>query len=211
MSEITAVLGGSFDPVHLGHIDIARQLLARFDFKELLLVPAYRNPLKAGTNASTDDRIKLLELALGEANEPRLKVYDWEARRAAPSFTVDTLEQLQKTHGQLALAVGNEVFAQFTKWRAPLKIFSLANVVVFSRTPDVQNPCEEVLESLGITVAWEENRAELPDGNWIEWVPLTVLPYSSTEIRSQLLEGKTPAGLGSAPLRFIKDQGLYAE
>ncbi len=209
--NVTAVLGGSFDPIHLGHTDIAAQLLRRYGFAEILFVPAYQNPLKGRTRATTDDRLKLLELALAETNEPRFKISDWEIRRTTPSFTVDTLEQLQKTLGELVLAVGNDVFADFPRWRAPLKIFSLASIVVFSRMPHETNPCPEILESLGVSVEWIHNRAELPDGNWIEWCPLTVLPYSSTEIRSQLHAGKIPAGLGSSPLRFIKAHGLYTE
>ncbi len=211
MEKRTAVLGGSFDPIHRGHVDIAKQLVARFDFAKVLFVPAYQNPLKAHTRASSDQRMEMIRLALADANEPRFELCDWEIKRPAPSFTVDTLEFLRTIEGPLCLLVGNEVFAEFSRWRAPLQIFKLASVVCFSRTPVANNPCAAVLESLGLNPEWKNDRAELGNGNTLDWCPLTVLPYSSTAIRAELAQGGTPDGLSSSPLRFIKNHRLYAE
>jgi len=205
------VLGGSFDPIHLGHIDIAKQLMGRYDFAEILFVPAFQNPLKTGPRASAKERAQLIETAIADANEKRFRLFDWETKQAGPSFTVDTLEHLHNTKGDLALLVGDDVFADFPKWKSPHKIFSIASVVVFSRTRKAHNPCPEVMKTLGIEVKWVGNRATFPRGNFVEWCPLETLPFSSTEIRAQLLAQQPTPGLSSSSLRFIKEHKLYAE
>ncbi len=196
-----ALFGGSFDPIHLGHLNIARQLLIQFSFSELYFVPAFQNPLKGATNANADQRRQMVELAIAEANEPRFHVLDWELKREFRSYTVDTLDLFVKMNGDTALLIGDEVFREFLSWKEPQKILQLAHVIVFSRLNQT-DPRGEVLSALG---------APSPLQKPVAWVPLEVLPVSSTEIRRQLFEKTEPQGLSPLVRRFIKDHALYTE
>lgn len=196
-----ALLGGSFDPIHLGHVDIARQLLTRYSFSELYFVPAFQNPLKGGPLATAAQRLEMVKLALSETNEPRFHVLDWEAKRLERSYTVETLERFVKDQGPVTLLLGNEVFREFDRWKDPHRILDLAPLVVFSRAGQV-DPRPEIFKKLGLTPETQSR---------VTWLRLNVLPYSATEIRRQLAQKTKPAGLSPLVQRFIKNHALYSE
>ena len=196
-----ALLGGSFDPIHLGHVDIARQLLAHYPFSDLYFVPAFQNPLKGGPLATASQRTEMVNLALSETNEARFHVLDWEATRLERSYTVETLKRFVQSEGPVTLLLGNEVFAEFDRWKDPQRILELANVVVFSRAGQV-DPRPDIFKKLGLSSQLQAK---------VEWLRLNVLPFSATEIRRQLAQKTKPPGLSPLVQRFIKNQGLYSE
>ncbi|NPA32300.1 MAG: nicotinate (nicotinamide) nucleotide adenylyltransferase, partial [Aquificae bacterium] len=123
------IFGGSFDPVHCGHIILARDALEELRAKEVIFVPTYRAPLKAPHSASPEDRLSMLCLALKP--EPYFRVDDYEIRRGGISYTVYTLEYMRKKYGdELYLLLGSDSFLRFHLWKEPERILKLAKLIV---------------------------------------------------------------------------------
>ena len=131
------VFGGTFDPVHVGHLAIALAALETVPLDEVLFVPARQSPLKTeGPVASAEDRYAMLVRAIGD--EPRFGLSRVELEREGPSYTVDTLEEL-KDRGELFLILGSDTFADLGDWRSPERIRGLATILV-ARRPHAPPP-----------------------------------------------------------------------
>ena len=125
------VFGGTFDPVHVGHLAIANAALESVPLDRVLFVLARRSPLKErGPVAPEEDRLRMLELAV--AGEPRFAVSQIELDREGPSYTVDTLERLAGDD-HLFLILGSDAIADFPRWKDPDRIAKLATLVVADR------------------------------------------------------------------------------
>ena len=131
------VFGGTFDPVHVGHLAIAQAALETAGLDRVVFVPAKRSPLKeAAPAASEADRLAMLQVATKD--EPRFVVSRVELEREGPSYTVDTLEAL-RTEGELFLILGSDALADLGRWRSPERIRSLAKILV-ARRPGAPEP-----------------------------------------------------------------------
>ncbi len=127
------VLGGSFDPVHRGHLTLAREARERLALEEVWLMPAARSPNKAAPVAGAEDRRAMLELALQD--QPGLKLCDYELRRGGVSYTVNTLEELHRLHPgtEWFWLLGLDAFMDFPDWKSPERILELSHLVVSVR------------------------------------------------------------------------------
>ena len=131
------VFGGTFDPVHVGHLAIAQAALEGARLDRVIFVPARRSPLKEREPAaSAEDRLAMLEAAT--KNEPRFAVTRVELDRDGPSYTVDTLEALRR-EGDLHLILGSDALADLPRWRSPERIRELATILV-ARRPGAPEP-----------------------------------------------------------------------
>ncbi|MBI2982975.1 MAG: nicotinate (nicotinamide) nucleotide adenylyltransferase, partial [Chloroflexi bacterium] len=129
--KAVGVFGGSFDPVHNGHLAIALAALESIPLDRVLFVPARRSPLKDEAPAGSEaDRLAMLELATRD--EPRFAVSRIELERPAPSYTVQTLEALAG-QGRLFLILGADAAADLPRWRDPERVRRLATLVVARR------------------------------------------------------------------------------
>ena len=192
MVEI-GVFGGSFDPPHLGHLNVARDALEHLDLDRVLFVPAHRSPFKTGEVLTDPDlRRRLCEAAV--ADDPAFGVWDGELRRPPPSWTVDTLEALQDPERRLTLLMGQDQWAEFHRWKAPRRILELARVAVLDR-------------------GGYDGPEGPPDGDWpCNRVPVRRLEISSTEIRERVRAGRSirylvPDAVGA----LIDKNSLYGE
>ncbi len=193
--------GGTFDPVHEGHIEFAQQATRLLKLDCVYWVPAAQNPLKALLpSASSLQRAEMLELALAEAGVPPWKIYKGEVERPAPSYTIDTVRDLQSAHpGEWTVILGSEVFRSLPQWKEPE---ALKERVRFA-----------------VTVRPGEHPPDL-GGQW----PATLLPIetpsvSSTSLRRQIgslfdspratLPERLP-GLQRSVWEYIKEKRLYA-
>ena len=131
------VFGGTFDPVHVGHLAIAQAALDSAHLDRILFVPARRSPLKEREPvAGAEDRHAML--AAATKGEPRFAVSRVELDREGPSYTVDTLEALRH-EGELFLILGSDALADIARWRSPDRIRALATILV-ARRPGAPEP-----------------------------------------------------------------------
>ena len=134
------ILGGTFDPVHVGHLILAEEALSRLALDQLLFIPAGQPWLKAGQALSpAEHRLKMVGLAI--ASNPKLAVSRIEVDRSGPTYTVDTLEQLKQDLGedvQLFFILGLDALEQFHRWEQPERIIELCQLAISSR-PGFQN------------------------------------------------------------------------
>ncbi len=182
------VLGGSFDPVHLGHVALAEAARDRLRLDRVLLVPAACQPLKpGGPCASAEDRYAMVRLAV--RGRPGLEASDLEIRRPGPSYTVDSLREIRAglpPEADVFLLLGADAMADLPRWREADGIRRLAVVVGCSR-PGCPPPRGS---ALGL-------EADTPE-------------VSSTEVRSRAAAGEPLAGLVPDDVAaFIEARGLY--
>lgn len=131
---LTGVLGGSFDPIHHGHLILARAAREELGLDRIVFVPANRSPHKADTKPATpEDRWAMVNLAI--RGERGFEASDTELRRPAPSYTVDTLRELggQYPGDEFTLLIGADNVAGFATWREPEEIRRLARIAVLDR------------------------------------------------------------------------------
>jgi nicotinate-nucleotide adenylyltransferase len=218
---LKALLGGSFDPVHEGHLALAEALVDAFGATDVYLIPAARNPLKATTAASAEDRRQMLDLALAARGRPELHRLDWELERPPPSYTIDTLERFAREFpGDRALVLGNEVFARFAEWHRPEAILDLAELWIVGRTADPSEALEAVttaLAPLRLAVrATAPTRFRLGAKGRARWLEPRTPVVSSTELRRTLAQcdrrdqRAVPRHLEPTVWEWIKKRALYA-
>ena len=218
------LFGGSFNPIHFGHLLVADEICEVLDLDRLLFVPASRPPHKPAADlAPAAQRFQMTVLAARE--HPRFEVSDVELERPGPSYTVETLVALQG-RGALHLLIGSENFLDLLSWREPSRVVRLARLVVVPRSStgfDPESPAARtVLTELGLPAfvrvpgpcpecepvrSAERNRGHRP-------APLLVqaasLPISGSDLRRRAREGKSlayrlPASVGA----YIREHQLY--
>lgn len=127
------LFGGSFDPVHLGHVATATALRSRFGFDEIRFLPAARSPLKAGVTAG-EHRLAMLRLAL--ADKEGLTIDEGELHQPPPSYTIDSLRRVRREIGpapSLVFILGLDSFLELPRWKAWQALTGLAHLLVVSR------------------------------------------------------------------------------
>ena len=128
------IFGGSFDPVHHGHLILARAASEELGLDRILFIPANMSPHKTdGKPASAEDRLAMIQLAI--AGEDGFEVSDLELHRPPPSYTVDTLRELKSSHphDEFVLLIGADNVAKFETWYEPDEICRRAQIVVLNR------------------------------------------------------------------------------
>lgn len=205
------IYGGTFDPIHHGHLRLAIELKERLGVSEVSLVPCHIPPHRGSTDASSAQRLDLLRLAV--ADEPGLVVDDRELARSGASYTADTLRQLREQLGgqePLVMVVGTDAFAGFDRWREWERIPQLAHVVVVKRPGPALEPLgvpAKLLQERGVSSADQLHSA--PGGYCLELDP-PLLDISATGIRERILSGRSPRYLLPDPVwQEIRRLGLY--
>jgi nicotinate-nucleotide adenylyltransferase len=171
------VFGGTFDPVHVGHLAIANAALDDLALDRVHFVPAQRSPLKHDAPiADAGDRLAML--AAATQGEPRFRVSRLEVDREGPSFTVDTLEAL-RGDGELFLILGSDAYADFERWQSPARIRDLATIVLAARPGAPRAPTAvRMLDSPLMDISSRELRARAARGRSLRYlVPEAVLRY----------------------------------
>ena len=130
-----AIYGGTFDPIHHGHLIVAREALEKLGTDELIFIPARVSPLRKTAPVATDE-IRLLMLQAAIEKEPGFAVDDCELRRAPPSYTIDTVEQIRRLKGLATIycLIGEDNVGNLTNWRRFDDLEKLVRFVVLDRT-----------------------------------------------------------------------------
>lgn len=176
------VFGGSFDPVHRGHLDIAGRAAERLNLDQVHFVPARAQPLKtAGPRAAPEHRVAMLRAALGA--DPRFGLDQRELRRPGPSYTVDTLRELRAEYpgDQLFLLMGADAARELPRWRGAAELARLATLVFVPRAgspPPAPRPGSVTLDLEPVDVSASAVRAAVARGESIDrLVPAPVARY----------------------------------
>src|ERR1700704_3009757 len=143
------VLGGTFDPIHFGHLAVAKAAIERAHIDRLLFVPSAQPPHRTAAVAPAEDRFAMTNLAV--QGEPRFEVSDVEVRRGGRSYTVDTLNELHRAfpNDELFLILGWDAARLFRTWHEPERVRKLASVVIVDR-PGLGRPASSELAGLGL-------------------------------------------------------------
>jgi len=189
------VLGGTFDPVHRGHLALARAARDELTLDEVLFVPAGRPWRKAGRIvAPAQDRLAMLRLAL--AGEAAFRLETMELDRTGPAYTADTLEALRaaRPDDELFCILGEDALADLPNWVRPERILELATLAV-ARREGVPKAAGERLPGLSERVVW---------------LKMPLVPVSATEIRERVRRGLPVDELVPAAVAaYIREHDLY--
>ena len=181
------VLGGTFDPVHIGHLVLGEAAREQLSLDSVLFVPAGMQWRKSGREiAPADHRVAMVELAV--ADNPAFEVSTVEVERPGPSYTADTLEELAETpDAQLFLILGKDAYGDLPNWVRPERIRELATLAVAARNGE------------GVTVEPPAVRLEMPE-----------IGISATAIRERVAAGRSIRYMVPAAVEaYIRKHGLY--
>ncbi|MBQ7651044.1 MAG: nicotinate (nicotinamide) nucleotide adenylyltransferase, partial [Victivallales bacterium] len=225
-----AVFGGSFDPIHNGHLMMAEYILARGLADEILFIPSAIPPHKAGTTVATpEQRLEMVRLAT--AYNEHFSYSDMELRREGKSYSFDTMSLLQKLYPdhKLSFIIGMDSLAQLHSWYRATELVQKVDFIVYPR-PNVQPPAyidlcasfgnrnalrllNAVLPYHDSVVTYEPSEKEgEPDKRIVTEYDLPSSKLSSTEIRQALADGNNQLlqeALPEAVLNYINENGLY--
>lgn len=210
MAKRVAVFGGTFDPVHIGHLRSALEVAQALKLDAVRLVPNALPPHRAAPNVSAQQRLQMVELAI--ANEPLLTVDARELKRDKPSWTIDTLISLRQElapHDQLFFVLGWDAFCGLSSWHRWDELLEHCHLLVLQR-PDMQLQAPAAVHALidnKVATDWQEITSPAGSVVFLQQTPLAV---SATQIRALLSEGENIRYLvPDAVLEFIQTQGLY--
>lgn len=198
---LTALFGGSFDPVHTGHIKAADAVLNAFpELSRLIIMPAWVSPFKTenAPRASASERLEMCRIAFRDRK--KCIVSDYEINRESISYTADTVAYLKKTYPEdrLILTVGSDSLSTLPEWHRAEEIIKNANIAAVSRYSEEKGRIDaaaRVIRSMG--------------GN-VDVLCAPPFEISSGEIREMLVSGKdASAYLADGVYRYIRDKGIY--
>lgn len=206
------VLGGTFDPVHNGHLRLAVDLQAMLALQEVRLIPSARPPHRGSPAASPGQRAKWLRVAIAE--QPGVRLDDRELLRPGLSYTVDTLASLRADFPAtpLCLIMGRDVFASLPEWHAWRQLFEYAHIILVERPGvDPALPDDVVAELEHRAIADAGDLASTLAGR-VHICHPPALEISASRIRNLLATGRSPRFLlPDVVLSDIMDAGVYCE
>ena len=183
-----ALFGGSFDPVHLGHLEIAARAVASMRLDRVIFLPCRISPHKLDGPPPTAGEDRLAMLGLATAGLDWAEVDDFDLTQEPPSYSYLTVEEMARRHPQAKLfwLLGRDQWDALPRWKHPEMLAAAVEFIVFSREGD-----------------------PLPREGWIMHPVAGVHPASATAIRTALGHGGSPPWLPPAVAAFIRDRGLY--
>lgn len=205
------VFGGTFDPVHEGHIRLAEFVLDQGIVDLILFLPAASPPHKPGAGAPFPHRLALLETAIDR--RPAMAVSTLESRRQGPSYTVDSLRALHREYpdARLFFLLGADSLLELHLWYRYVEIFDLADLIVVARSGLPDSVCHEAIKKFpGGFSPDSSGRVWRRDNGAVIWyLSGFSFPVSSSDIRRRLAAGQRPSGLNPEVLAYIKKHRLY--
>lgn len=206
------MLGGTFDPVHHGHLRSALEVREALGLSQLHMIPAPQPPLRDTPQVPPEQRFELLKAGIGDT--PGLLADGRELRREGPSYSVDTLAELRSEYGDavpLVMIIGFDAFLRLAKWHNAEAIFALAHLVVIDR-PGYQSPWPDALTELvgGREVDNVQTLMQRPSGGVLSLKLPSMMAISASYVRERLQAGQSVRYLlPEAVEKAILQQGFY--
>jgi nicotinate-nucleotide adenylyltransferase len=213
MAELRSVgiLGGTFNPPHLGHLALARHARDELELERVLVMPAHIPPHKtAEQDPGSQHRVRMCRLAVD--GEPRISVCSLEVDRPGPSYTVDTLRDIHASHpdAELTFIVGADIARTLPAWREPAKVLELARMAVGARMGAADEEVLETVASLSRSHDGAGVAGSRPTAGQVRFLRMPVVELSSSIVRERVARGENVEPLvGPAVARYISEHGLY--
>lgn len=205
------LLGGTFDPIHMGHLDLATAAQRALGLTQVLVIPANVPPHRPRPLTSAFHRFAMVALAV--AGRPGWRVSDVELRREAPSYTAVTLRGFHERGyppTELFFLIGVDAFAQITTWRDYPRIMDQANFAVVSRPGHSASTLRDSIPALASRMVSATDDMTFPDTPSIFLIDAPTADVSSTAIRDRLATGESIEGMVDPRVRqHIEQHGLY--
>jgi nicotinate-nucleotide adenylyltransferase len=208
------ILGGTFDPIHFGHLRTAEEIGQGLDLEAVYLIPSASPPHKTEEPVSPfSDRLEMARLAVGDS--PLLRVLDLEGRRPGLSYSIETLRQFRRMFGpntDVFFILGTDAFSEIETWKEYRKLFEYAHFVIIQRAGYRQDQLESFLEHLGLSFRALEQPGTFmtASGNKIMLQETTLIDISSTQIRKMVAGGRSIRFLVPEEVRtYVMRKGLY--
>lgn len=206
------ILGGTFNPIHFGHLRMAQELAESLQLDEIRFIPAASPPHKSAPSVTAEHRAAMVRL--GIANNPTFTFDDRELHRAGPSYTFDTLQNLRNELGSqisVTLFMGSDAFTKFDTWHRWQEIIQLCHIALVQRPRTSEHKLPKILETF-LHHHYTEHSDDLhhsPAG-FITMQKITALDISSTAIRHTLLNKNSARYLvPDSVLDYIQEHRLY--
>lgn len=209
------LFGGTFDPVHQGHIDLARHVLARCRLDRLLFIPAPLPPHKRQPVAPFTHRVAMINAALADCPDTsgRVSCSRIEEHLATPSYTINTVQALQREagHDRYALIIGADSLLDLPHWHQIDELLSLVSLIVVKRDGIDEAAIDRSLSSLGPHYVYDhvQHRWLGQNNKTADYLGDIELPVSSSAIREDLAHGRIPVMLPPVVLHYIIQHRLY--
>ena len=199
-----ALFGGTFDPIHIGHLRLLIEIQEHFQFEHIQIIPCRQPALKSAPQVTQDQRLTMIQLALAEAKlEDLVQINTLELQREGPSYTVDTLNALRHQYGSecsLTWIMGMDSFLSLDQWHHGEQIPSLANLLVVNR-PGFELK-ENTTDKL-LSPQLHDSVSDTPDGKTcfsqptgeIRLIQSPPLPIASSDLRQSIAAGRNPTFL----------------
>ena len=216
------LFGGTFNPIHLGHIQVVREVKTGFGLDKILIIPSALPPHKELDGVvNAEDRLEMIRLAFSD--DPNFVISDVELKRSGPSYTIDTVRHFKTTspeNAELYLIMGLDAFLEIDTWKSYDDLFLLIPFIVMSRAINKENSAEVEWKSLknylqskiskGYTFSPTQSSFIHDKKQPVRLFNVTPVDISSTTIRKRIKEGRSIKGLVPDIVEnFIKIKGLY--
>ena len=214
-----AILGGSFNPLHIGHAMLADVIVHEMNYDKVLFVPTCNPPHKEITaHVTTKQRVEMVRQFCDSVGDGKFELEPCEIERGGISYTIDTLQFIiekykNQIEGKPALLMGEEIAAEFSKWKEPYKVASLSDLIIVPRYPDFYGHVTKIAKNrptgnyLGdFNVRFDKAKFEYPH----KYLDIPILTVSSTEIRARVASNKSYKYLVPKSIyEFIEKENLY--
>ena len=210
------ILGGTFDPVHYGHLRLAQELAEAIHMAEVRIIPAGTPPHRAAPQVTAEQRLEMVKLAA--AGNPLFTVDDREFRRSGPGYSIDTLTELRREIGEtrpLCMLLGADAFLELATWHRWRELFGLAHLVVAHRPgfpPDSwpERMPQPLAREYEARLLHQPFAVHLSPAGGIATQAIAALDISGSMIRDSLARGVSPRYLLPDPvLDYIRSHKLY--
>jgi nicotinate-nucleotide adenylyltransferase len=215
MSAPIGIMGGTFDPVHFGHLRLAQEAAEILGLERVRWVPAGQPWHRTAPKASAEHRLEMVRLAIGK--NPLFELDDAEIRQTAPGYTVETLERLRRGLGakrSIVLLLGTDAFRNLIAWERWRDLFDLAHIFVAQRPGHSLTPGGM---AAALAAEWRKRAGtpdvliERPAGSIVTY-GTTALDISASAIRAHFAQARSPRYLlPSAVHDYIEAHGLYTK
>ena len=211
--QLIGLLGGTFNPIHNGHLRLAQELADALNFSEVRFIPSANPPHKTAPKISAQHRAAMVQLAI--TDHSLFKLDTRELDRTGASYTIDTVISLQEELGgsvALCLMMGSDAFSKLNTWHRWQALIDYCHIILVQRPASATQP--KLADELSVLLHnhYTENISDLTNENagYIHMQKITALDITSTNIRAQLAAGLSPRYLmPNNVIAYIKNNKLY--